>query len=40
MINFKLFIILQLKTDFVNLIYVKMIKQPESFKKKLQISMS
>ena len=38
MINFKLQTIIQLKIDFVNLIYVKIIKQSKSFKKKLQIS--
>ena len=34
MINFKLQTIIQLKIDFVNLIYVKIIKQSKSFKKK------
>ena len=40
MINFKLLIIFQLKTDFVNLVYVKIVKQPESFKTTFQTSMS
>ena len=40
MIFFKLLITYQLKTDYVDIILVKIVKQPESFKQKHQTVIS